>query len=175
MPVIEWIESQLDAKDRAAVEFLRSGFTGANLDAEFYEKAFRTKDGFTAPFFAEDLALRNAKAAYLNRTLGREEGMDIITIENAPQTGHAARIEQIFVGGNLLEREKAIDNFLWETADEITLMMNFKLGNILAITAKLCIIERWLALDENTGRELLGRLVTGIRGTYGEIKFEQFK
>ncbi len=175
MPVIEWIESQLDKKDREAVGFLRSGFVAENLDAEFYGKAFRTKDGFTAPFFAADLALRNAKAAYLNRSLGREEGMDIITAADAPQTENSARIGQIFAGTNLLERERAIDNFLWETADGITLMMNFKLGNILAIVAKLCIIERWLALDENTGRELLGRLVTGIRGTYGEIKFEQFR
>lgn len=175
MPVVDWIKSQLSEKDRASVDFVCDGFDSAKLDESFYRKAFSSRDGFTKEFFAADLQLRNAKVKYLNTALERPANQDVMEIEDAPEVASAARIDKIFTGDNLLEREKAIDNFLWETADQITLMMNFKLANILAITAKLCIIERWLALDEKAGRELLSQLVTGIRGTYGNINFEQFR
>ncbi len=175
VPIIEWIKGQLSAKDAAAVDFVCSGFDSKNLCEDFYRNAFKARDGFTSEFFAQDLALRNAKVQYLNRALGREENMDVMNIEDAPVGDSAASLAKIFAGGNLLEREKAIDDFLWNKADEITVMLNFKLANILAIVTKLCIIERWLSLDENTGRELLRELVTGIRGTYGIIKFEQFR
>lgn len=175
MPVIEWIESQLGESDRQKARFVREGFEPEKLTGEFYRKAFKAKDGFTAAFFANDLTLRNAKVRYLNASLGRDKDMDIMTIEGAPQVSSYAAAEKIFEGGNLLEREKAMDDFLWNAADDITRMMNFKLANILAIIAKLCIIERWLALDEDKGRELLTRMVNGIRGSYGTINFEQFR
>lgn len=175
MPVVDWIRGQLSEKDRASVDFVCNGFDSSKLDREFYLGAFKARDGFTREFFAADLQLRNAKVRYLNKALERPEDQDVMKIEDAPEVASAARIDKIFTGDNLLERERAIDNFLWETADQITLMMNFKLANILAITAKLCIIERWLALDDKAGRELLSQLVTGIRGTYGNINFEQFR
>lgn len=175
MPMIDWIESQLGEADRKKCSFVRKGFTPSELNEDFYIQAFKARDGFTREFFAMDLALRNAKVEYLNKSLDRAPGTDVIKLENAPQTGSSAAIARIFDGDNLLEREKAIDDFLWKAADEITLMKNFQLANILAIVAKLCIIERWLALDEEKGRELLSQLVSGIRGTYGTIKFEQFK
>lgn len=175
MPVVDWIRGQLSEKDRACVDFVCNGFKSESLTEEFYRSALGKRDGFTREFFAADLQLRNAKVKYLNKALERPENQDVMIIEDAPEVASAARINKIFTGDNLLERERAIDNFLWDTADDITLMMNFKLANILAITAKLCIIERWLALDEKAGRELLSQLVTGIRGTYGNINFEQFR
>lgn len=173
--VLEWIKSQLGGKDRQALDFVCSGFTPANLCEEFYRKAFAAKDVFTRSYFAADLALRNAKVEYLNKALDRPEGKDVMHIENAPESPDSKKIAAIFQVNNLLERERAIDDYLWAKTDEITLMMNFRLENILAIAAKLCIIERWLALDEEEGRKLLAKLVKDIRGNYGDINFETIK
>lgn len=174
-PMLEWIESQLDSKDRERVELVCRGFRPDALTEEFYKEAFSTKDGFTKEFFAADLALRNAKVAYLNKALERPETQDVMNVENAPAMEADPAIKKIFQTGNLLERERAIDDYLWSKADEITVMSNFKLADILAICAKLCIIERWLSLDQETGRELLSQLVGGIRGSYGTINFENFR
>lgn len=173
--LVDWIKSQLGAKDAAKVDFVCSGFASENLTEDFYAKAFAAKDAFTGRFFAADMALRNAKVNYLNTELERPAGKDVMEIAGAPQVEGRERIDAIFTGSNLLERERAIDDFLWNTASEITLMMNFRLENILAIVAKLCIIQRWLALDEEAGRELLAKLVGDIRGSYGEIKFETIR
>lgn len=174
MPLIGWIGSQLSDSDLKKLEFVCSGFKADNLDMDFYLKAFKSKDGFTREFFAHDLALRNAKVRYLNRELGRDKDKDVMALENAPEVDSAA-LDKIFGTDNLLERERAMDDYLWATADNITLFKDFELAKVLAIVAKLCIIERWLALDENTGRELLATLVSGIRGTYGKIEFENYR
>lgn len=173
--MVEWIKSQLGKKDSAKLDFVRKGFMPEQLTEEFYRQALKADDRFTREFFAADLALRNAKVRYLNRALERPQDTDVMHIAEAPQPDRQDVIDAIFAGGNLLERERAIDNYLWNRIDEITVMMNFRLENILAIVAKLCIVERWLALDEKAGRELLGKLVGDIRGSYGDINYENFK
>lgn len=172
--IMEWIRSQLGPKDAAKLDFVCRGFRPAELTEEFYRQAFACRDAFTPAYFAADLALRNAKVAYLNAALERPEGTDVMVIENAPQVD-GREIEAIFRSENLLERESAIDRYLWKKADEITLMINLRMENILAIAVKLNIIERWLALDETTGREFLSKLVKELRGSYGDINFDNFR
>lgn len=172
---VEWIISQLDGKDAEAAAFVTDGFSTDKLDRSFYEKAFNSRVPFIKDYFGADLRLRNAKVRFLNDRLGRPAGTDIIEIDNAPQADDSNRINAIFTGEDLLVRERAIDDFLWATADELTLFKWFKLENVLAIIVKLMIIERWLALDEHKGRELLWRLIINVRGTYGKIEFNTLK
>lgn len=173
---VEWIVSQLDGKDAETAAFLMDGFSTDKLDKSFYEKAFKSHIPFIKNYFGADLRLRNAKVRFLNNRLGRPADTDIIEIENAPQADDSNRINAIFTGDDLLARERAIDDFLWTTADELTLFKWFKFENVLAIIVKLMIIERWLALDEHKGRELLSwHLILKIRGTYGKIEFNTLK
>ena len=173
--VIEWIKSQLDAKDAARADFVVKGFTPGCLDEEFYLLALKEKNRFIREFFTADLRLRNAKVAYLNSSLGRKEGTDVITIEGLPEDCDAQKVRALFGNPDLLGREKSVDDYLWKKADSIVLLENFTLDNVLALVAKLCIIQRWMALDETTGRQLLRRLVGDVRGTYGKIEFETIK
>lgn len=172
---LAWIRSQLSGRDAVMMDMVVSGLTPDNLDEEFYKAALKSGSDFIRKYFAADLRLRNAKVEYLNKSLGRSSGTDVITLDNAPEGDDAREIAAIFDGKDLLRREKAVDDFLWRTIDRTNIFKNFKLDNVLGIVAKLCIVRRWMALDENTGREMLRTLVEGVRGSYGKIEFDTIK
>ena len=170
-----WIRSQLNGKDAAMMDFVVSAFTSENLTEEFYTRALKEKNDFVKRYFAADLRLRNAKVEYLNTALGRKAGSDIIRMDNAPEGDDSAAIAAIFREKDLLQREKAMDDFLWDSIDSINIFKSFKLDNVLGIVCKLCIIRRWMLLDEETGRTMLRKLVEGVRGSYGNIEFDTLK
>lgn len=171
--ILAWIRSQLEGRDKAQAEFVESLFEPDNLNGEFYSRAFSSKSRFVREFFGADLRLRNAKVRYLNASIGRPSDKDILEVEGAAKSDDAGALAEIFAPGkDLLERERMMDAFLWGKADELTRMSSFSLDNVLAVTAKLCIIKRWLTLDDKTGKEMLRRLVGDLRGTYGKIEFQ---
>lgn len=173
--LIDWILSQLDGKDADKARLVREGFNPGSLDGDFYRKAFASGNDFIRAFFTRDLNIRNAKVEYLNKALERPAGTDVLQIEGVPEDNGQQAVAAIFKGDDLLERERAIDNSLWAVCDEVTLFKYFTLDNVLAIVAKLCIINRWLSLDEEAGRQMLRRLIEGVRGSYGNIEFEKFE
>lgn len=59
---------------------------------------------------------------------------------------------------------------MWKKIDEITSLDILDLDLILGFIAKLQITDRWLKLDEATGREMFRKIVTGIRQTYDNKK-----
>ena len=61
---------------------------------------------------------------------------------------------------------------MWRHIEELSVFDWFNMDAILAFTAKLQIVERWLALDEDTGREMFRTLVEELRSSSGGIKFE---
>ena len=44
---------------------------------------------------------------------------------------------------------------------------------MLAYVAKLHIVNRWLALDQEKGRELFRQLVSEVRGTFKGVKYTE--
>lgn len=66
----------------------------------------------------------------------------------------------------LIEKEKALDKIKWEYLDENTFFHFFTIEKILAFTIKLLLIERWMKLDEETGKELLNRLSVDLITSY---------
>ena len=64
---------------------------------------------------------------------------------------------------DILGRERALDDFYWKTVDAITVLDYFDLDVVLAFVVKLKMVERWLRLDEATGRELFRKLVKEIK------------
>jgi hypothetical protein len=43
---------------------------------------------------------------------------------------------------------------------------------VLGYIARLHIVDRWLSLDEEAGRELFHKLVKQVKGTYKGVQFE---
>ena len=164
--LLDEICEQLSSSDRSALDFLLSSYEPETLNAEFYLKAEKSRNRFIREFFSLDLGVRNTKVEYLNRKLGRPEGTDILIPapeSDSVESEKKEEVNAILEGGDILARERGLDDFYWKSADELTVLDVFDLDVILAFVVKLKLVERWLRLDEATGRELFRKLVKEIK------------
>ena len=160
------IREQLSEKDAKTLDFLLSAYAPDMPDAAFYLEAQKSRNRFVREFFALDLGVRNAKVEYLNRSLGRPEGTDVVNPDpeqDLPEFDQKPEVDAILETDDILGRERALDNFYWKSADALTVLDVFDLDLILAFVVKLKQVERWLKLDEATGRELFRKLVNEIK------------
>ncbi|MBR3406677.1 MAG: DUF2764 family protein [Bacteroidales bacterium] len=185
--VIDEIKENLGDRDTETLDFLLKGFEPDSLNEDFYAEALSHSLRFIREYFRFDLNLRNAKVRYLNRELGRPEGQDLI-LGNKKQEGveldidlfrfqtgefeENAKVETALTLGDLLSREKELDDIVWEKVNALETFHYFDITAVLAYVAKLHIVNRWLALDEQKGRELFRQLVQEVKGTYKGVKFE---
>ena len=170
--IISEIRSQLSPTDEDVLATLLKGFDSDSLDAEFYRTALASKNRFIAGYFGYDLDVRNCRVAYLNKALGRPEGQDLLVLdEDEPREFEdLEKVNAVLEGSDILERERGLDDIMWERIDELTLMEVFTLDQILGFVAKLQIVARWLRLDPQTGRELFRQLVEEIRNNKKSIE-----
>ena len=175
------ITGQCSRKDNELIDFLLSGYKDENLNEEFYIKAITHKNRFISEYFRFDLNVRNAKVKYLNKALGREAEKDVLAFtEGAPQAvldavadefDEAADLETVLNTGDILSRERGIDDLTWEKIDSLTTFNYFDIDAILGFITKLNIVARWYRLDEHTGREMFKRLVDEVRGTFKGVEY----
>ena len=185
--VIAEIKDNFGDKDTAVLDFLLKGFQAENLDQAFYTEALAHPCKFIREYFRFDLNLRNAKVRYLNRQLHRAPETDILTGEATEETEskadidgflfrggefeEAIQVDSVLEGTDLIAREKGLDDIVWKKADTLSTFHYFDLTAVLAYVSKLHIVDRWLALDEEQGRELFRKLVQEVKGTYTLTSF----
>ena len=179
---LEEVRELCSKKDNETLDFIDRGFNAETLDAEFYKEALKHKSRFIREFFLFDLCVRNAKVRYLNDKLGRDSEKDVVSLyepsENdieepeEPDFPEAERLQEIFAGEDILRRERMTDDLYWDKIDEITLYNYMDFDAILGIVVKMHIINRWLKLDENTGREMFRKLVDEVRGTFKGVDYK---
>jgi hypothetical protein len=186
--VLAEIRRDLSEKDQESLDFLLEGFNPQKLGVDFYVRALQRKEEFLREFFRFDLNLRNAKVRYLNRQLGRETEQDVLSGRGTEEDQdldidgyrfrggdfeEALKVNAVLERRDLLEREKGLDDIIWEKADSLTLFHYFDLSAVLAYVTKLHIVDRWLALDEEKGRELFRKLVDEVRGTFKGVDYKE--
>lgn len=166
------IREQLSNKDNALVTMLLDGFDPEKLNAGFYRACLRSGSRFLREYFLFDLFLRNTKVEYLNASLGRPEGKDVLLLEELEdyEFEQKEEIVEILSGTDIIGREKGLDMAIWEHVEEVTTMDVFDMDAILGFIARLKIIDRWDKLDPETGAELFRRLIKEIRATYDNKK-----
>ena len=180
----DYIEEIIDLcsdKDRKLIGFLLSGYNDENLNQEFYAKALVHSDTFVREYFRFDLNIRNAKVKYLNKALGRPADKDILTFgEDTDQRvldaveaefEEAADLETILNSGDILSRERGIDDLMWEKISDLTTFNYFDIDAVLGFITKLNIVARWYKLDEQTGREMFKKLVDEVRGPFKGVEY----
>ena len=182
------VRSQLSEKDAAVLDTLLEGFNAGSLTPDFYQQALAHPCPFIREYFRFDLNFRNAKVEFLNRELGRPAGADIMSGKGGQEDEkldidlyrfrggefeEKADTEKALAHSSLLEREKALDQVVWDKIDSLTTFHSFDLTAVLAFVAKLHIADRWLALDEDRGRELFKQLVGEVRGTFKGVKYTE--
>lgn len=170
--IIDDIREQLSNKDNALVTMLLDGFDPEKLNAGFYRACLGSGSRFLREYFLFDLFLRNTKVEYLNASLGRPEGKDILLLEELEdyEFEQKEEIVEILSGSDIIGREKGLDMAIWEHVEEVTTMDVFDMDAILGFIARLKIIDRWDKLDPETGAELFRRLIKEIRATYDNKK-----
>ncbi len=166
---VDWLREGCSDSDRKLIDFLREGFAAENLNEDFYLRALSHRDRFLREYFRFDLNVRNAKVEYLNRELGRAAGTDIfLTDENGFE--EEARLGAVLGSGDILSREKGIDELMWEKIESLTTFDYFDIDAILGFIAKLNIAMRWNRLDPETGREMFSRIVKEVRGSFTGVR-----
>mgnify|MGYP004503078005 FL=1 len=170
--IIDDIREQLSNKDNALVTMLLDGFDPEKLNAGFYRACLGNGSRFLREYFLFDLFLRNTKVEYLNASLGRPEGKDVLLLEELEdyEFEQKEEIVEILSGTDIIGREKGLDMAIWEHVEEVTTMDVFDMDAILGFIARLKIIDRWDKLDPETGAELFRRLIKEIRATYDNKK-----
>ena len=186
--VLEEIKENLGEKDTQTLDFLLDGFNPKKLDADFYDQALKFPLKFIREYFRFDLNLRNAKVSYLNQALGRPEDMDILTgkgeedMEGLDIDGYRFRggefeeelkVKAALDSPSLLDRERNLDDITWEKISTLETFHYFDITAVLAYVAKLHIVDRWLALDEEKGRELFHKLVQEVKGTFKGVNYTE--
>ena len=180
----DYIEEIIDLcsdKDRKLIGFLLSGYNDENLNQEFYAKALVHSDTFVREYFRFDLNIRNAKVKYLNKALGRPADKDVLSFgEDTDQRAldaaeaefeEAADLETILNSGDILSRERGIDDLMWKKISDLTTFNYFDIDAVLGFITKLNIVARWYKLDEQTGREMFKKLVDEVRGTFQGVEY----
>lgn len=73
---------------------------------------------------------------------------------------------QLFEGKDLLERELRLDRHQWDFIDEETFFAYFTIEKVLAFVQKLLIVERWMALDAERGKEMFNQLLNDLEAGF---------
>ena len=168
--LLAFIRSQLSPKDNALVDLLLRGHDETQLGEDFYREALASRDPFLRAYFRFDLNLRNAKVRYLNKALGRPAEQDIF-MEPDGDFEEQGRAEAVLATDDILGRERGIDDLRWDKILSLNAFDYFNIDTILGFIARGQIIERWLRLDEQTGREMFRRLVDEVRGTFKGVEY----
>ena len=185
--LMDEIRESLSEKDSQVLDFFLKSFDPDTLGPDFYAQALEHPIPFIREFFRFDLNLRNAKVRFLNRELGREEKQDVVSGLGGPEDEgldidgyrfrggefeEARKVDEALSQSDLLSRERALDDINWSKIDDLSTFHYFDITAVLAYVAKLHIVNRWLALDEDKGRELFKKLVNEVRGTFKGVQFE---
>ena len=186
--VLEEIRSNLSEKDNKELDFLLKGFDPDQLNPDFYAQALSHPQRFIREYFRFDLNLRNAKVRFLNKELGRAAEMDVITGEGTDEDENLdidlyrfkggefeeqLAVQNALELGDLLSREKALDDVVWDKVNKLETFHYFDLTAVLAYVSKLHIVNRWLALDSERGRALFKQLVNEVRGTFKGVNYQE--
>lgn len=151
------------------------------LTANYYDYLQRSGNQFMNDYVRNELNLRNVLTALNGRRHDMDVSADIIgdgDIEYALKKSRARdfglaneidnleSIIHLYEIPNLLERELKLDLMRWQSLDEATFFNYFSIEKVLAFIVKVFIVERWISLDEEKGKELFERLITDLENSY---------
>lgn len=153
-----------------------------NVLAEmYYEYVLKTKNKFLKQWFGFNQNLNNILIGHNCRKFNLEaekqlNGDNFVTKailkSNAKDFGlevdlpYVSEIIALAENNNLLAREKGLDQLKWNKVEDITLFDYFTIEVVLAYTIKLDMAYRWLELDEETGREMFGKIIDDLKSGF---------
>ena len=155
------------------------------LQSLYYEYVLQVKNDFLEQWFRFDRDMKNILTAVNCRKYGYDTEKQLIPVKHenevyetliksspkadlfTDEVPYADKILQIAESEmDISEKEKALDNIKWKFLDEHTFFNYFTIEKILSFVIKLEIVERWIELDNETGKALFTRLINDIKISY---------
>lgn len=151
------------------------------LDEAFYKAVLRHGNPFMRKWFEFDGILKNTLVAFAARKQGRSPENDFVEQASAPmldwirenmdegdfglkqKLSYATEMFEALDRPDVYERERAIDRFRWNMAEEMTSGKDFQLDKVLCYMVKADILRRWQKMDAGAGREYLHEVVSQMR------------
>lgn len=165
---IEEIRSECTGYDLRCVDTVIRLCNADGLDEAFYREAEKSSCKFIKNYSRFDRMLRNLTTQYLNKRLERPEGSDMVLMredETPSDENDASSVLEVLDIQDLQERENALDTLKWNKCDELTSLNILDLDVVLAYIVKIKIVDRWLKLDPQKGRERFHTLIEELRKT----------
>ena len=162
------------------------------LDWEFYQWAKTHCRPFLQHWFAFDSQLKNVIAGLTYRdkysanpakdrtiqhvVVGDDEVAGLIRRSAAPDFSLSAVIPWVDTlltidRSDFIGYEKALDDLRWQTLDNLTTFSYFSIDAVLAFCIKLAMVDRWLNLDPQIGKQRFEQLVDELDGQATWDKF----
>lgn len=177
-----WISAVLDAyRDPENTDYdsvdTSVRFERALIEA-YYAECDKSGNRFLREWYAFDRNLRNIIAAYTARgkdlpvgdsVVGSDDVARALTRSAAADFGLRGEVDYIdrlltALGdeADIIEKERAIDLIRWQQAGELARFDYFNMNAILCYLVRVNIIHRWMALDPETGRRMVRRLLDAM-------------
>lgn len=157
------------------INFYQAEFS---LTEAYFEYLTTHTNSFVAALGYYYTSLNNLKVAYNGRKhdvsydkqlIGENELTHALRKSRTRDFGASTLVDnlesllQIFEIENTIERELKIDNNTWNFVEENTFFNYFTIERVMAFIVKLLIVERWLLLDEEKGKQMFNQLVTELQ------------
>lgn len=181
----------VNSKDFAPylVAFITNYYNDASIDNElklfendlaalYYAYGMNNKNKFISSWFEFNLILNNVFVALSARKykiditqgiVGNTEITEALRTSGARDFGLTGEVEyfdqlvKISEIDELLEREKKTDILKWNWIEDETFFNYFSIEHIFAFLLKIEMIERWLSLDKEKGRELFREFIDSLK------------
>ena len=149
------------------------------LAAEYYSYAMKAKNKFVASWFEFNLNLNNIFAALAARKykmdlqdiiVGDNEVCSQLRTSNARDFGlnetldYYETIQRIAETDELVDREKKTDMLKWKWLEDESFFNYFTIERLFVFLLQLEMIERWIALDKETGNSLFREMIQNLKG-----------
>lgn len=158
------------------------------LASLYYGYGMKCSNAFVASWFEFNLTVNNVLLALVARRYKIDVAVNVVgdtSVSEALSTSSARdfgigaeftffdELVKISELDDLLEREKRIDQLKWRWVEEATFFNYFSVERLFAFLLQLEMIERWLSLDREKGRELFRNIVDVLKD---EVRIpEEFK
>jgi hypothetical protein len=151
------------------------------LSELYYEYAIANSNAFVSKWFQFESNLNNLLTASKckkydvpveGQLIGSGDLVDKLTRSTSKDFGldnEFPFLDQILKAldeDDFLEQEKKIDRVKWDYLNEEVFFHYFTIEKLFAFLIQLTLVERWLALDKETGQELFNELINNMEASY---------
>jgi hypothetical protein len=148
------------------------------LENDFYDFILTSENDFLRDWFTFDMNLRNVATGLTCRDHDMEPDAEIIgdnaiahqiKRSNAGDFGLAQEFPEVDkivsiwqTSHTLTEREKALDQLRWDWLEDHVFFHYFTIERLLAFLLRLEMVERWMQLDEESGKAMFDKLLESL-------------